>query len=296
MAKFKAFVKKNAAGWLIMLPGAVLFAFFIWAPLVQNIALSFSNTVGFKPVSFAGLDNYRRVFGDPIFLKALVNTLKYALWSVVIGFFAPIFLGLFMSEVVHLKGFFKTALYFPSIISGIAVVIMWSYLFDPNPGAVLNALFKSFGLGPFRFLSDKKAVIPLIVVTMTWRGAGATALIYLSALQNIDVSQYEAARIDGAGAFGRMRYVTLPNIMPTVRTLFILQIISVFQVFYEPLVMTGGGPDGQSVSLLLLAYQYAFQNYDGSASAAAGVILALMIILMTLLYFRISRPRKEKLN
>lgn len=292
--KAKKLFKKNFGGWILMLPGLILFTFFVWAPLVQNIIMSFNETVGFESVGWNNFENYRRVFEDPMFIKAFTNTFKYILWSIVIGFLLPIFLGLLLSEVVHCKAFFRIGIYFPSIVSGIAVVIMWSYLFDPNPGAVLNQLLSAMGLPVSSFLSNSKLTIPLIVITMTWRGAGGTVLIYLSALQNIDNSQYEAARMDGAGALSRMWHVTLPHIAPTIRMLFILQIISVFQVFYEPLVMTDGGPDGASVSLLLLSYKYAFRSGDAGASAAVGVILALIIIVLTVIYLRMSRPKKER--
>lgn len=294
--KAKRLVRRNWVGWLLMLPGLLLFMFFVWAPLVQNIILSFSDTVGFEPAGFNNFENYVRVFEDPQFLQALGNTFKYIFWSVIIGFLLPIILGLLLSEVVHLKSLFRLGIYFPSIVSGMAVVIMWSYLFDPNPGAVLNQLLSLFGIPASQFLSDPDLTIPLIVVTMTWRGAGGTVLVYLSALQNIDNSQYEAARMDGAGAFSRIIHVTLPHILPTIKMLFILQIISVFQVFYEPLVMTDGGPDGASVSLLLLSYKYAFQSFDAGASAAVGVILALIIIVLTVIYLRLSRPRKDKVS
>ncbi len=292
--KAKRLFRRNWSGWLLMLPGLLLFLFFVWAPLAQNVLLSFSETKGFESVGFNNFENYVRVFQDPLFTKALANTFKYIFWSIIIGFLVPIFLGLLLSEVVHLKSFIRLGIYFPSIVSGIAVVIMWSYLFDPNPGAVLNQLLSLFGIPASQFLSNPDLTIPLIVVTMTWRGAGGTVLVYLSALQNIDNSQYEAARMDGAGAMSRIRHVTLPHIKPTVRMLFILQIISVFQVFYEPLVMTSGGPDGASVSLLLLSYQYAFKSFDAGASAATGVILAVIIIALTLVYLRLSKPKKDK--
>ncbi len=294
--KAKRLFKRNWSGWLLMLPGLLLFLFFVWAPLAENVLLSFSETKGFESVGFNNFENYVRVFHDPMFTKALVNTFKYIFWSIIIGFLVPIVLGLLLSEAVHFKPFFRLGIYFPSIVSGMAVVIMWSYLFDPNPGAVLNQLLTALGLPVSTFLSDPDLTIPLIVVTMTWRGAGGTVLVYLSALQNIDNSQYEAARMDGAGALARIWHVTLPHIRQTIRMLFILQIISVFQVFYEPLVMTSGGPDGASVSLLLLSYQYAFQSFDAGASAATGVILAVIIIALTIVYLRLSRPKKNTVS
>lgn len=295
--KAKKLFKRNWSGWLLMLPGLLLFTFFVWAPLVQNVILSFSETNGFEAVGgFNNFENYIRVFQDTMFVNALVNTFKYIMWSIVIGFIVPIVLGLLLSEVVHFKSVFRLGIYFPSIVSGMAVVIMWSYLLDPNPGAVLNQLLTAFGLPVSDFLSNQELTIPLIVITMTWRGAGGTVLVYLSALQNIDNSQYEAARMDGAGMFSRIWHVTLPHIKQTIKMLFILQIISVFQVFYEPLVMTDGGPNGASVSLLLLSYKYAFRDFDGGASAAVGVLLAAIIIVLTVLYLWMLRPKKDKMR
>jgi len=291
--KIKKFLRKNLGGWLIMLPGLALFTFFVWKPLFQNIILSFSHTMGMKAVGFAGFENYKSVFQDVFFIDALVNTFKYLFWSIIIGFFIPIILGILLSEVVHFRGFFRLGIYFPSIVSGMAVAIMWSYLFDPNPGAVLNQLLARLGFKYSGFLSNPKLTIPLIILTMTWRGAGATALLYLSSLQNISNSQYEAARIDGANWFNRLRFVTFPHLMPTIKLLFILQVISVFQVFYEPMVMTGGGPNGASVSLLLLSYNY-YQQMELSKSAAVAVILSLIIIVLTVIYLRLSNPNKRE--
>jgi multiple sugar transport system permease protein len=291
--------KRDLIGWALMLPSILLFTFFVWWPLGSNIGLSFFASVGFNATRFVGFANYETVFHDPIFLKALLNTLKYVGWSLLIGFVIPIFLGLLLSEVVHFKGFFRTVLYFPSMISGIAVVIMWSYLLDPNAIGPLNAIVVALGGTPFLFLSDPHWVIPLIVITMTWRGAGGTMLVYLSALQTIDNSLYEEARIEGAGFLQRIHYVTIPHILPTIRTLLVLQIISVLQIFYEPLVMTsGGGPNGESESLMLLAYQYAFLDAGtashASLSSATSVILSALIILFTVVYLAFASKQKKE--
>ncbi len=291
-------VKRDIGGWLIMLPTLVLFAFFIWAPLISNIQLSFYSTQGFNRVDFVWFDNYATIFADPMFIKAFGNTFKYVFWSLLIGFMIPIFLGLLLSEVTHFKGLFRIGIYFPSIISGIAVVILWSFLFDPNAGAPLNSLLQAFGMEPILWLDNPDNTIPLIIITMTWRGAGATMLIYLASLQTVDGALYEAARLEGASALQRMYYVTLPHLAPTIKTLLILQVISVLQVFYEPLVMTsGGGPNGASLSLMLLAYQYAFRDNQPALAAAVGVILSLVIISLTLIYlWVINRQRKEAVS
>jgi multiple sugar transport system permease protein len=287
----KKFIRKDLGSWLIMLPSIGLFLFYIWIPLFNNINLSFYETRGMTKVTFVGLEQYASLFKDPIFQRALENTFQYLFWSIIIGFLIPIILALILNEVVHLRGFFRAVIYFPNIIPGIAIVILWAFLFDPNDYGILNSLFGTHSL----WLDDQNLVIPLIVLTMTWKGAGATALIYLATLQTIDPIYYEAARIEGANAWQRFRHVTLPHLMSQVKILFILQIISVFQVFYEPLVMTDiGGPDNRSMSLVLYIYQLAFPLDEPGKAAALSVIVTFFLFAMTAVYFIISRPRRSR--
>ncbi len=288
-SKQKEFLQKNIGGWLIILPSLLLFGFFVWGPLLANVSLSFFHSVGYSREEFVGFDNYREVFNDPVFVKAFFNTLKYTFWSIVIGFFIPILLALVLSEVVHAKGFFRASLFFPNILPGLAVVILWTFLFDPSEGGVFNALLSNFGIGPKPWLNDPGQAIPLIVLTLTWKGAGATTLIYLASIQSIDNTYYEASRIEGASLWQRIRHITLPHLYPLIRMLFILQVINVFQVFYEPLVMTGGGPDNASVSLLQLIYRYAFIQGNAAKAAALGVIVAMMLLILTFGYLKLSK-------
>ncbi|MCH4201974.1 MAG: sugar ABC transporter permease [Bacilli bacterium] len=293
----RAKIKKNLIGYLLMIPSLFLFGFFVFAPLISNISLSFYSTIGFEKDQFVGFANYAAVFSDANFIAALKNTFLYAFWSLLIGFLLPIFLGLLLSEVTRFKGLFRVTLYLPSIISGIAVVILWTFLLDPAAGAPLNALIKAFGGKPLLFLDDPKMTIPLIVITMTWRGAGSSALIYLSTMQTIGTDLYEAARLEGAGMFERIRYVTLPHLKPLINTMFIMQMIAVLQVFYEPLVMTdGGGPGNSSLSLMLLSYLYAFRDNAPAKAAAVGVILSFIIIVLTVVYFVVTNRQAKGEN
>lgn len=288
----KQIIKRNIGGWLIMLPSIALFLFFVWVPLASNVSLSFFETQGYTRVKFVGLEKYLEVIKDPVFIKAFINTFKYTFWSIIIGFLIPIILALLLSEIIHFKSFFRTLIYFPNIVPGLAAVIMWKFLYDPDPNGVLNAILTGFNIAPLSWLNSQVFVIPLIVLTMTWKGAGATTLIYLATLQGIDNTYYEAMRIDGANLWQRFRYITLPHLLPTIRMLFILQIITVFQVFYEPLVMTSGGPNNASVSLLQLIYNYAFKSGDTAKAAALGVIVALMLITLTVIYLRFTKEKE----
>lgn len=288
--KAKRFIKRDLIAWFIMLPSIVLLCFYIWIPLLNNLVLSFYETKGMQKIDFVGFAQYLNVFKDLNFTQTLGNTFAYVFWSIIIGFFIPIVLAIILNEIVHAKGLFRAIIYLPNIIPGIAAVIVWMFLFDPNPYGVFNSIFDINSL----WLDDSKLVIPLIVLTMTWKGAGATTLLYLATLQMINVSLYEAARMEGASAWQRLRYVTLPHLWSQVKTLFILQILSVFQIFYEPLVMSKGGPEGASRSLVELIYDYAFTEMNSGKAAALSVIVAIILFALSGVYFFINRDKKVK--
>ncbi|CDD93915.1 aBC-type transporter integral membrane subunit [Coprobacillus sp. CAG:826] len=285
---YKALVKKNLLAWLIMLPSLILFAFFVWTPLIKNVILSFFSDYSFK--EFVGFKNYQALFQDVSFIAALKNTFKYIFWSLLIGFLVPMIIGFLLSEVIHAKGFFRVCIYIPCMISGIAVVFLFKNVYGDETYSILNVILKAFGGTPRKWASDPNIIIPLIVIAMTWKGAGGTALIYLSNFQQIDSSLYEAARMDGAKPFQRFARVMMPQMRNTILTLLVLQIISVFQVFYEPLVIGNwSGPLDSSMSLMLLAYKFAFNDLEFAKGAAASIFLALIILAFTLAYFALVR-------
>ncbi|HHW56300.1 MAG TPA: sugar ABC transporter permease [Clostridia bacterium] len=288
----KMLTKRDIAGLIIMLPSLVLFSFFVWVPLLESVHLSFYIAHGMRFIKFVGLENYATIFKDPDFMAALLNTFSYTLWSLVIGFFVPIIMAIILNEIIHFKGFFRVGIYLPNVIPGLAVAMMWRFIFKPSDTGMLNIILKNFGIQPQVWLADPKLTIPLIVVTMTWRGAGATTLLYLAGLQGIDPELYEAAAIDGANIWKRIWHITVPNIYNLARTLLILQIIAVFQVLYEPLVMTNGGPNNASISLMQLVYKYAFEKFDYPKASAVSVVISLFLIFFTFLYNKIIREKE----
>jgi multiple sugar transport system permease protein len=284
-------IKKNISGWLIMLPPLVLFAFFIWVPLVESVFLSLYRANGMRLIKFIGLRNYADVMAHPDFLPALRNTFSYTLWSLVIGFLIPIVLAVIINEIRAGKSFFKTAVYIPNIVPGMAMVMLWGFIFRPGDTGILNILLGKAVVGPQPWLTDPHWTIPLIVITLTWKGAGATTILYIAGLQGIDPELYEAAIIDGAGIFKRIRYITIPCIYNLACTLLILQIIAVFQILYEPLVMTNGGPNNASISIMQLVFKFAFEKFDYPRATAVSVIISIILIALTLLYFKINKRK-----
>jgi multiple sugar transport system permease protein len=274
-----------------MLPSVILFIFFVWEPLIESIHLSLYRAQGMRLAKFIGLKNYADVFQHPDFMPALRNTFAYTDWSLIIGFLAPIVLAIFINEVHRGKSFLKLSIYLPNIVPGLAMVLLWRFIFRPGETGILNILLGKIGAAPQPWLTNPRWTIPLIVMTLTWKGAGATTLLYIAGLQGIDPELYEAAIIDGAGLWKRVRYITLPNIYNLARTLLILQILAVFQILYEPLVMTNGGPNNASISIMQLVFKFAFERFDYPKAASISVIISIILMILTVLYFRINKRR-----
>lgn len=290
--KHKLLKKNDLMGWIIMLPTLVLFAFFVWDPLLENIRLSLYKADGIRLVKFVGLDNYFSILSHPDFWAAFKNTFSYIGWSLVIGFITPIIAAILISETVHFKGLFRVGIYFPNIMPGLATVIMWGFFFKPGPTGTLNILLEKIGVNPQLWLTNPRLTIPLIVVSMTWKSAGATALIYMAGISSINPELYEAATIDGTTVLQRIRHITLPKIFSLAKTMLILQIISVFQILYEPMVMTNGGPNNASISIMQLVYNFAFRDYNFPAAAALSVVVCIVLIVLSGLYFKLTSSKK----
>ena len=285
---------ESLKSWLIMLPGLILMTFFVWEPLFESIRMSLYKTRNVELVRFIGLDNFISVTGKDDFMQALTNTFSYTFWSLLIGFALPILLALLIGETCRGKGFFRTAAYLPNMLPGLAVIILWSAFFSGEKSGVLNILLGKLGVPTQSYLTNYRLVIPIIIVIATWKGAGATALIYMAGMAGVNSELYEAAAIDGATVWQRIVHILLPAIRKLAGTLLILQIISVFQIMYEPMVLTKGGPDNASLSLMQLMWQYAFggsMNY-GKASAVA-VIVTLILLVMTAVYSYFNRKESD---
>jgi multiple sugar transport system permease protein len=290
MGKGRVLYKKNISGWLLMLPALILFAFYVWEPLLESVRLSLYRTRGTKLINFVGFQNYAEVFQHPDFWPSLRNTFYYILWSLVIGFLVPIVLALIINEVRGFKkSFIRTSVYIPNVIPGMAMVLLWSFIFRPGETGILNILLNFLHIQPQPWLTNARWTIPLIVITLTWKGAGATTLLYIAGLQGIDPELYEAAIIDGANISTRIRYITLPCIFNLARTLLILQIIAVFQILYEPLVLTNGGPNNASISIMQLVFKFAFERFDYPKAAAVSVIISVILVILTVAYFKLSK-------
>lgn len=282
-------IRRDLGSWILLLPSVILFAVIIWEPLLSTIHLSFYETQGFDAVSFAGIDNYKNVLTNSTFLRTLKNTFLYVFWSLLIGYSLPLVVAVMLNEMIRAKSVFRFCFYFPAMVPGMATALMWRFIFEPGEGGILNILLGKIGLGPSQWLQDSSLTIPLIILTVTWKGFGGSTLIYLSSLQSINRDLYEAASIDGAGFFRKIRYIQYPAVKSLMLLMLVRQIIGVFQIMQEPLAMTAGGPNNASMSLMLSSYNYGFNYFQIGRSMAVGTITFLILAVFTVIYQILSR-------
>ena len=282
----------NGWCWLFMSMSLIFYILFQGYPIICSIQYSFLDWSGLTShAAFIGLQNYSDIITNSEFLASLTNTFAYTFWSLLIGFLIPVVVAVMLNEMIHLKAVFRFLFYFPAMIPGMATALLWYFIFDPGKGGILNILLGALGLEPSQWLQNPKLSIPLIVITMTWRGFGSAMLIYLAALQGINRDLYEAASIDGAGFFRKIWYVQVPCIKSLMGLMLIRQIISVFQVMQEPLAMTSGGPNNASMSLMLSSYYYGFRYFEAGRSMAVGTITFLILAVLTVIYQIASREK-----
>lgn len=279
--------RRNLIAWLLMVPSLVLFAFFVWVPLLDTVRMSFYEVKGTTLVKFVGFQNYEKLLAQPAYKIAWGNTVKYTICSLVVGLVVPVIIAALITEVAHFQGFFRIATYYPNVIPAIAAVMIFTFFFGTGSSGVLNILLSKIGVGPVAFLTDEKWVIFWIVVAMTWKAAGGTALVYMSSMSGISPELYEAATIDGASPLRRFFSITIPTILKTGKTMLILQILAVFQILYEPMMMTNGGPNNASISIMELVYNLAFKQMKMSQAAALSVEVCIILIILTALYFAV---------
>src|SRR5215469_12521966 len=265
--------RRQTAALVFLAPAVILFAFFVWYPIIYGFVLSFQdNSLFGGSGSWVGWRNFQLVFADPLFKIAWANTIKFSLYGLLFGYAIPIILAIAINEMRYAKAYFRLAFYLPVILPPLVTVFLWGYMYYPD-GGLLNGLLGLIHIGKQMWLQSPNSALQSLVVVSTWANAGGTMLIYLAALQGIPTELYEAAELDGASVLRRIWHITLPQIRGVMLIMLILQIIATFQIFLEPFTLTQGGPVNATTTILLLIYNYAFQNADLGAASALSVIL-----------------------
>jgi multiple sugar transport system permease protein len=275
-----------------LLPLLVIFGVFSWFPIVRAVVMSVQETNLVSVPTFVGVDNFGAVLADPLFGRAVANTAYFAFLALIFGFPIPIALAVVMSEARRFKGLYSALAYLPVVVPPVVSVLLWRFFFDARPAGVFNSILGAVGIGPLPWLQNAGSAMPSIVLEATWAGAGATVIIYLAALLSVPSELYDAADVDGASIWQKIRHVTLPHLRGVLFLTLILQLIATAQLFTEPFLFTGGGPANSTITVLLLIYHYAFQNSLGGnygMAAALSVMLAAFLAVFTAVYFWLTR-------
>lgn len=281
-------------GYLFAAPWLLGFFLFVFGPMVVSILMSFTKWDGITPmdrIEWVGLENYRQLLGDdPRFLKALSNTAWYVLFAVPLGTANALGMALLLNQEVKGQTVFRTLFYLPSVVSGVATATMWLWLFNPSFGPI-NLALSRLGVPQERlpgWLTDPDWALWVFIFMALW-GVGNAMLIYLAGLQGVPTHLYEAADLDGAGAWVRFRHVTLPMLTPTILFNLIMGVIGSFQTFTQSFIMTGGGPEDATLFLVLYLYQKAFQQFQMGYASAMAWVLFVMVMTLTLLLLKSSK-------
>lgn len=265
------------------------FLIFLAGPIVASAYLSLTTYDVINPPSFLGLQNYSDLTSDDLFWQSLKVTITYALVSVPLGIATALAIAMMLNQKIPFVAFFRTVYYLPSVISGVAVSLLWMWIFNPSFGMLNSALWQFFHIkGPGWIYSEQWALPSLIGMSL-WSVGGSTVL-YLAGLQGVPTELYEAANLDGAGAMRRFRHVTLPMISPVILFTLITGIIASFQTFTQAQIMTQGGPHYATWFYIYNLWYNAFGGggSDMGYASALAWILFIVVLLLTLLALKSS--------
>ena len=277
---------KNLEGWLFASPWILGFVIWTLGPMIASLVLSFTEWDLMTPARWIGLKNIQTMMNDKLVWQALKVTSAYALTSVPLHIVFGLFLAILLNNNIRGLRFYRTAFYLPSVLSGVAVALLWRWLFSPEFG-LINITLSAFGVSGPSWLGDEAWALPSLVLMSLW-GVGAGAIIYLAGLQGIPTDLYEAAEVDGASGWARLWNITLPMMTPVLFFQLIVGIISALQIFTQAFIMTSGGPNNATLFLVLYLYRNAFEYFRMGYASAIAWVLFIYIFLLTLLVFRSS--------
>ncbi|HHY98587.1 MAG TPA: sugar ABC transporter permease [Firmicutes bacterium] len=279
--------REEAAFYLFISPWLIGFIAFTAGPIVASLFFSFCNYDIVNPPQWIWLGNFAKLLSDPLFWQSLKVTAIYSFFGVPLDMMASLAIALLLNQKVRGLAWFRTIFYMPSVISGVAVSLLWMWIFNPEFGILNYLLWILFRIHGPAWIMSEEWVLPALIIMSLW-GIGGGIVIYLAGLQGVPTELYEAAEIDGATPWNKLMRITLPMMSPVILFNLIMGIIGSFQVFTQAYVMTGGGPHYASLFYVLYIYQNAFQFFSMGYASALAWILFLIILALTLLVFKSS--------
>jgi multiple sugar transport system permease protein len=281
--------REEWAFWLFILPWLIGFVFFSGGPILALFGISLTEYSILSPPKFIGVDNYTLLFKDDLFYKALLNTVYYVGVSVPLGIILAFLMAIALNQKLLGQTWFRTIFYLPSVVSGIAVALLWAWLLNADFG-LFNALLAQIGIQGPKWLFSTTWAMPSIILMSLW-GIGGSMVIFLAGLQGIPEHLYEAAELDGAGEWGKFWNVTIPMISPVIFFNMIVTIIGAFQIFDQVYIMTNGkgGPANATLVYVLYLIRNGFEYFKMGYASALAVVLFVIILAITGLQFTVAK-------
>jgi ABC-type sugar transport system permease subunit len=276
---------KINAGHALVSPYYIFFTLFIAYPLIFSLILVFHRWSIIGPLEWVGLGNFLELGGDPLFWKAILNTLIFILIHVPLQVSVALVLAAILNSRIPAKGAFRAAFFLPVVVSGVAVTILWKQIYSTNLG-ILNQVLHLIGIGPIPWVTDPSWAMPSIAMMATWKNIGLYVVLFLAGLQGIPRHLYDAADIDGATTIQKFFHITVPAINPVFIVVLILSTLGGFSLFIEPYVITGGGPMNSTLSGVLYIYRQAFSFFRMGYAATIGFALAAIIMTVIIIQRR----------
>jgi ABC-type sugar transport system permease subunit len=287
--------RAKLAPYVFLVPALGLILVFTLVPFVQALLLSFQSWDGINPdAPYVGFANYQAVLDDTIFWQSMKNAVFFGAVGFIVGTALSLGMALLVNRVGRGRTFFRTAYYLPTVFSVVVVGLMFSWLLEPRVG-IINRALGAVGLTGLQhnWLGDPATAAPAVAAVFIWYHWGFAFILFLAGLQDVPPELYEAASLDGAGAWSKFRYITWPELLPVTSVVCLLTLLGALQIFGTVQVMTNGGPGYHTQVPTLRIYTEAFTNYRYGTAAAMSVIFGGALILLALLQLRLTRRRQD---
>ncbi len=287
--------KKNSImGMAFFAPALILLTLFLFLPMLLTFGFSFTDYFALSPelTHFVGIKNYLDCFKDELFVKSFLNTVKFVIIIVPCQCGGAMLMAIAINHAAHCKKYFKVAFFVPVVMSLAVVSTLWLQIYSPE--GILNTLLARFGVDAQPFIHSAKQALPSVAIMSVWQGMGYQMLILLGGLQNINPALYEAAEMDHATSWQKFKDITLPEMKPLCVLIFITVTIGAFRMLVQPMVMTGGGPDHSTYTIVYDIYQTGTVNWEMGLASTMAVIFTIFVVVLTIIQNILTKDKEDK--